>query len=561
MIEGTQGTRDLLLGNEAIARGAVEGGVASVSAYPGTPSTEIGDTLRANADDFEYYMEYSINEKTALETAISASQSGLRSMAIMKHVGLNVAADSLMSFVRSGVRGGCVLAVADDPNMWSSQNEQDSRQYARFVRLPMLTPTSPQEAKDMTAYAFGLSEEIGLPVAVRSTTRVSHSRGPVEFGEVPEVSTEGDFEKEPERLVHIPAHARQLKPKMLEKIEAVKERFEDVPFTWLEAADDADSEVGIVTPGVSYNYVRESLDWTGIDADLLKLGTPYPLPEAQLRAFLESHERVLVVEELDPVVEDAVRILAQRHGIDVDVSGKYDDVIPRAFELTTERVTKALTEYFDADSPFDFDAQEEAKAAADDKLVGRPPQFCPGCAHEQVYDAMKAVLGDDAIYAGDIGCYTLGINKGALDIQFAMGAGAGFASGLAQFNDDPVVATIGDSTFYHTGVPGLLNAIYNDADATLVVLDNRVTAMTGHQPNPSTGWNAVEEETVPMPIEDIARAAGASFVEVIDSYRTDSVEATIEEAVATEGVSVVVARAPCVLFDREYGHRLEEIES
>lgn len=558
MIEGTQGTRKLLLGNEAIARGAVEGGAAAIAAYPGTPSTEIGDTLRADADAFEYYMEYSINEKTALETAISASQSGLRSMAIMKHVGINVTADSLMSLARSGVRGGFVLSVADDPNMWSSQNEQDSRQYARFVRMPMLTPTSPQEAKEMTAYAFELSEDLGLPVAVRSTTRVAHSRGPVDFGEVPEVSTEGDFEKEPERLVHIPAHGRQLKPKLLEKIEAAKERMEDLPFTWIDEAGDG--EVGIITPGVSYNYVRESLDWMDVDADLLKLGTPYPLPEAQVRAFLEGHEKVLVVEELDPIVEEAVRILAQRHDIDVEISGKYDEVVPMPYELTTERVTKALTEYFDVDAPFDFEAQEEAQAAADGDLIGRPPQFCPGCPHEKTFDAIKAVLGDDAIYAGDIGCYTLGVNKGALDIQFAMGAGTGFAAGLAQFNDEPVLATIGDSTFYHTGVPGLLNAIYNDADTTVVVLDNRTTAMTGQQPNPSTGWNAVEEETEPMPIEDIARAAGAPFVEVVNPYQSDSIEGTIEEAVATEGTSVVVARAPCVLFNQEYGQQLEEIE-
>lgn len=559
MIEGTQGTRKLLLGNEAIARGAVEGGAAAIAAYPGTPSTEIGDTLRADADSFEYYMEYSINEKTALETAISASQSGLRSMAIMKHVGINVTADSLMSLARSGVRGGFVLSVADDPNMWSSQNEQDSRQYARFVRMPMLTPTSPQEAKEMTAYAFDLSEDLGLPVAVRSTTRVAHSRGPVDFGEVPEVSTEGDFEKEPERLVHIPAHGRQLKPKLLEKIEAAKERMEDLPFTWIDEAGDGD--VGIITPGVSYNYVRESLDWMDVDADLLKLGTPYPLPEAQVRAFLEGHETVLIVEELDPIVEEAVRILAQRHGIDVEISGKYDEVVPMPYEMTTERVTKFLADYFDVDAPFDFEAQEEAQAAADGDLVGRPPQFCPGCPHEKTFDAIKAVLGDDAIYAGDIGCYTLGVNKGALDIQFAMGAGSGFASGLAQFNDEPVLATIGDSTFYHTGVPGLLNAIYNDADTTLVVLDNRTTAMTGQQPNPSTGWNAVEEETEPMPIEDIARAAGAPFVEVVNPYQSDSIEEAIEEAVATEGTSVVVARAPCVLFNQEYGQQLQEIET
>ncbi|MEF8830247.1 MAG: hypothetical protein V5A23_01760, partial [Halobacteriales archaeon] len=302
---------ELLLGNEAIARGALEGGVGSVSAYPGTPSTEIGDTLRGLSDDYGFYMEYSVNEKAALETGIAAAYSGLRSLVVMKHVGLNVAADTFMSLAHAGVDTGLVMVVADDPNMWSSQNEQDTRWYARFARVPVLEPTDPQEAKEMTAAAFELSEAVGHPVIVRPTTRISHTRAPVSLDEIPEVARGDGYDPDPQRHVQVPAHGRQLKPKLLQRIEEVRDVLEDSRFNQVETIGDPDG-VGVLASGIAYNYVRESLDWLDADADVFKLATPYPLPENRVGSFLRAHDRVLVVEELDPVVEDSVRSLAQR---------------------------------------------------------------------------------------------------------------------------------------------------------------------------------------------------------------------------------------------------------
>ena len=558
MVNGPPGETHLLLGNEALARGALEAGVGSVSAYPGTPSTEIGDTLRAVAEEYDLYMEYAVNEKTALETAIAASMSGVRSMAVMKHVGLNVASDTFMALAHGGVETGLVMVVADDPNMWSSQNEQDSRNYAQFAKVPMLVPATPAEAKEMVPYAFELSESVGAPVILRPTTRISHSRGPVELGEMPERTTTGRFDPDRSRTVHIPAHGRQMKPQLLERLEAARTALEDSPFTWTEAGE---GDVGIVASGIAYNYVREALDWMDLEAPVLKLGTPYPLPEDRIEGFLADLEGVLVVEELDPIVERDIRVLVQQRDLDVSVAGKLDDVMPMSFELTTERVAEHLAAFYGVDPPVDFDAIDTAQDEAAAITIPRPPELCPGCPHERVFTALGNVFDDETtVYPGDIGCYTLGVNYGKIDIQFSMGAGTGFAAGFPHFTDQDVVATIGDSTFYHGGIPGLLNAIYNDADTTIVVLDNQVTAMTGQQPNPGTGWRATGEDADRIPIEDIAEAAGADFVDVVTPYDVESVEDALRAAADTEGVSVVVARAPCVLFKQEHGERLAAID-
>ena len=559
MVKGKKGDKKLLLGNEAIARGSIEGGLQSISAYPGTPSSEIPDTLRKYAEHFGYYMEFSTNEKTALETAMSASWSGLKSMAVMKHVGLNVASDSFMSLAHTGVKGGLVLTVADDPNMWSSQNEQDTRNYAKFANVPLLDPSSPQEAKEMASYAFKLSEEVELPVILRPTTRISHTRGDVEFGDVPEIHYKGDFQKDTSRWVTTPANARKLKPKLLERKEKARDIFEESEFNWIEG--DTENNTGVIASGISYDYVKEAMEWMNLDFKLLKLGTPYPLPKERMTEFLESVDEVLVVEELDPIVEEAIRILTQRRNIDVEISGKMDDYVPMSYEMSTKRAAKSFAKFFDVETPVDFESLEETHENSSELLSPRPPELCPGCPHEYVFKAMKNVLGDDAIYPSDIGCYTLGVNEplNAVDTTFAMGGSAGFAAGMPHFNDEPVVATIGDSTFFHTGIPGMLNAIYNNSDTTLIVLDNRVTAMTGHQPNPSTGWTAVEEESDIMSIEKIAEAAGADYVDVVDSYQQENVEKSIEEAVDTEGVSVVVARQPCVLFRQEFQEKSKQL--
>ncbi len=559
MVKGEKGDKKLLLGNEAIARGAIEGGLQAIAAYPGTPSSEIPDTLRKYADHFGYYMEFSTNEKTALETAMSASWSGLKSMAVMKHVGLNVASDSFMSLAHTGIEGGLVLAVADDPSMWSSQNEQDTRNYAKFANVPLLDPSSPQEAKEMASYAFELSEEVKLPVILRPTTRISHTRGDVEFDDVPEINYEGNFEKNEERWVTTPNNARKLKPKLLERQEEARDIFEESEFNWIEG--DTESNVGVIASGISYDYVKEAMEWMNLDFKLLKLGTPYPLPKERINEFLETIDRVLIVEELDPIVEEEVRILAQRRNLDIEISGKMDDYVPMSYEMSTKRIAKSFAKYFDIEPPIDFQDLENTYDKSKDLLVPRPPELCPGCPHESVFKAMKNVVGDDAIYPSDIGCYTLGVNEplNAVDTTFAMGGSTGFAAGMPHFNDEPVVATVGDSTFFHTGIAGMLNAIYNSSDTTIIVLDNRVTAMTGHQPNPSTGWTAVEEKSDIMSIEDIAEAAGADYVDVVDSYQSEDVEKSIQKAVDTEGVSVVVARQPCVLFRQEFQEKSKQL--
>ncbi len=559
MVKGEKGDKKLLLGNEAIARGAIEGGLQAIAAYPGTPSSEIPDTLRKYSDHFGYYMEYATNEKTALETAMSASWSGLRSMAVMKHVGLNVASDSFMSLAHTGVKGGLVLTVADDPSMWSSQNEQDTRNYAKFANVPLLDPSSPQEAKEMANYAFKLSEKVELPVILRPTTRISHTRGDVEFSDVPEIDYEGNFEKNTKRWVTTPANARKLKPKLLKRKEEARNIFEESDYNWVEG--DSKSDVGVIASGISYDYVKEALGWMQDEVKLLKLGTPYPLPKERIAKYLKNIEKVLIVEELDPIVEEAIRILVQRRDIDIEISGKMNDIVPMNYEMSTKRAAKSLSKYLDTKTPIDFEDLKEKHEKINELLVPRPPELCPGCPHDSVFRAMKNVLGDDAIYPSDIGCYTLGVNEplNAVDTTFAMGGSTGFASGMPNFNDKPVVATVGDSTFFHSGISGMLSAIYNNSNTTIIVLDNRVTAMTGHQPAPSTGWTAVEEKTDLIPIEDIADAAGAEFVEVVDSYQTEEVEDKIEKAVETEGVSVIVARQPCVLFRQEFQEKSEQL--
>ncbi|MFB6114608.1 MAG: indolepyruvate ferredoxin oxidoreductase subunit alpha [Halodesulfurarchaeum sp.] len=558
---GTERSGDtrLLLGNEAIARGALEAGIGAVSAYPGTPSTEIGDTLRDVADEHGLYVEYAINEKTALETAIAASFSGVRSMAVMKHVGLNVASDTFMALAHAGVGAGLVVVVADDPNMWSSQNEQDTRRYAEFARVPVFSPASQDEARRMVPEAIELSESVKSPVVLRTTTRLSHSRGVVDLGPVPDRRTTGRFEPDHDRTVHIPANRDSLKPALLTRIELAGEVLADSPFTTLVPGE---ASVGVIADGFAANYVREALSLLDLDAPILELGHPYPLPEERIRAFLKSVESVIVVEEVDPVVEESVRVIAQEAGLDTTIAGKRDGVMPMAFELTTDRVTWALADYLDLEAPVDVSTINTVEAEAAKITLPRPPQLCPGCPHERVFSAMETVLADeDVIFPGDIGCYTLGVNYDMVDIEFAMGAGTGFASGFPHFTDQTVVATIGDSTFYHGGIPGLLNAIYNGADTTIVVLDNQVTAMTGQQPNPATGWTATGRDADRIPIEDIAEAAGADFVRVVKPYDRETVEAALETAVETEGVSVVVARAPCVLFKRAEGDRLAEVET
>ena len=557
------GEKVLLLGNQAIARGALEANIAVYAAYPGTPSSELTDTMAIVAKKAGVYMEYSTNEKVAFETALAAAWSGLRAMTAMKHVGLNVAADTFMSAVGMGVEGGFVIMVADDPSMWSSQNEQDTRVYGKFANVPVLEPSSPQEAKEMTKYAFELSEKFKHFVILRTTTRSSHARGEVVLGELPEeIKTGkrkfGKFEKDPERFVDIPAHARKFHPLILEKIEKIREEFNDMPFNWIEG--DENAKVGIIAPGLAYAYVKEALHWLGVEnVKILKLGTPFPVPYGLLEKFMDGLEKVLIVEELEPVVEEQVKTWAYDRGLRIPIHGK--DLVPRVYEMTTRRAVTAIAKFLGLKLPIDYEELDEKYRKALEIVPPRPPSLCPACPHRNSFYAIRKATHARGIYPSDIGCYTLGVLPPlqTVDTTVAMGGSIGIAHGLeiAQHGSiseeqrkkekKMIVATIGDSTFFHTGLPALANAIYNRSNIVIVVLDNLVTAMTGDQPNPSTGQTP-HGMGKRIAIEDVAKAMGADFVAVVDPYDIKATYETVKKALEVEGVSVIVSRQVCALY-------------
>jgi indolepyruvate ferredoxin oxidoreductase alpha subunit len=513
-----------MTGNEAIARGAWEAGVRVAAAYPGTPSTEILEAL-ALYPAHELHAQWSTNEKVALDVAIGASFAGRRALAAMKHVGLNVAADAFMSQTYIGVNGGLVLAVCDDPGIHSSQNEQDTRLYGLLGNVPVLEPADAQEALDFTRFAFELSERFDTPVILRSTTRLSHTRSAVRVGEREEPA-ERRFREQPSKNVMIPAHARQRHPALLERERALQDYLGASPMTRWERGSTG---FGVITAGVCYTYVREALPE---NASVLKLAASWPLPERLLREFCASVERVFVVEELEPVIEREARACG------LAVEGK--SLFPRVGELSTELVRTGL------ERAGVLPARPRSAAWAPQPLV-RPPVLCAGCPHTTAYMAVRAL---DARVAGDIGCYTLAALDPlrGIDTSVAMGSSIGIAVGMAKAGEPrPVVATIGDSTFLHAGLPALIDAVYNDADITVLLLDNHITAMTGGQDHPGTGKTLRGEPAPRVDYEALIRAIGVKWVRKVDSYDLAQVHQTLREAAAYKGVAVVISDRPCVL--------------
>ncbi len=546
----------ILLGNEAIARGALEAGVGVVTGYPGTPSTEVLDSLASVTRETGVYVEYSVNEKAAFESALAAAWARIRSMTIMKHVGLNVAADPLLSSVGTGVNAGFIIMVADDPSMWSSQNEQDTRYYALFSNVPVVEPVSPQEAKDMVMEVFNLSEKHGHPIILRTTTRVSHMLGDVMLGPLPEDIIKGnirtgDFQKDIPRYTVIPAHARKMRPKILEKIERIREDLEDWPFNWIENPEE---KTGILASGISYAYVKEALEKTGLhNIKILKLSTPFPIPQKTLKEFLEDTKKVLIVEELEPIVESQVKQFVYDHGYDVEVVGK--KLVPRIYELSTTKVLRAVSLFMGKPMSSYVDKILERKKSLEKDLPPRPPTLCPACPHRNTFFAIRKAVSPRSIFPSDIGCYSLGLMPPlkTVDTIIDMGASISNAHGLDKAinrkeKKKMIVATIGDSTFFHTGIPALANAIYNNSNIVVVVLDNRVTAMTGHQPHPGTGITP-SSNGKEIRIEDVAKALGANYVRVVDPYNIRETIQTIKEASESPGVSVVIARRACSLIE------------
>ncbi|MEB2836177.1 MAG: indolepyruvate ferredoxin oxidoreductase subunit alpha [Desulfurococcales archaeon] len=546
---GPPGAEVLLLGNEAIARGALEAGLGFASAYPGTPSTEIVETLASVAKKLGIYVEWSTNEKVALEAAFAASASGVRALAAMKHVGLNVAADAFMSISYVGVRSGLLIVSAEDPSMWSSQNEQDNRFYGMMAYVPVFEPHSPAEAKEMAATALDFSEKLGTPILMTPTTRVSHTRGPVKLGQLRPRAPKGYFKKDPKRFTLIPAHARERRKAIIERWMRVKEAVNDLPFNRVEGS----SRVVIVASGISYAYVREAVDRLGLDVAVAKVGTPVPLPARLVREAIAGAERVLVVEELEPVVEMQLKDLVASEGLDVEVHGK--DYVGYEGEMTLDRAARAILEFMGKNP---LETPWRAGNTVDLELPERPPAMCPGCPHRATYFALRKAVNSlslKAVYSGDIGCYSLGVLPPfqEQDLILEMGGSIGAANGLARVAEGQVaIAIIGDSTFYHAGLPALANAVYNGNPLLVLVMDNRVTAMTGEQPNPSTGITAMGEKARWIPIEDVARGLGVEKVVVFDPYNLKEAFNALRDAlkyvVDNKKPAVAVARRACSLY-------------
>jgi indolepyruvate ferredoxin oxidoreductase alpha subunit len=522
--------KELLMGNEAIARGVLEAGIKVVTAYPGTPSSEIPMTISRIAKEYNLYFEWSTNEKVAYEVAFAGAATGLRSMVTMKHVGLNVAADAFMASAEVGVDGALVVVSADDPSMHSSQNEQDNRYFARLANIPCIEPVSPQEAKDFTIKACEISEKYNLPVMLRTTTRVNHTRGDVEIGEVVTLERTPHFEKNAKRFVTVPANARVLKLKLLEKMKSVK----------IDMDTTEGSGIGIIASGIAYNYVKEAVAMLDMDAEIYKLAVTHPL-SGTVTDFLRRHDEVFVVEELEPIVETEVRAIAQKEGIPVTIYGK--EFVPREFELNTTRVTNAFKKYkgLPEEIPKEY------------TIPVRPPVLCPGCPHRATFYAMKRAA-PKGVYPSDIGCYTLGVVPpvSAVDTCLCMGASIGFSCGLSKFIPEKVICSIGDSTFMHTGLPALVNAVYNQNKFVIVILDNETTAMTGHQPHPGTGVTGMGEKVPKVYPEKLAEAMGI-HTDVVDPHDVKTTVKVMKEAVKSNELRVVVARRPCIFVDGERG--------
>ncbi len=513
--------KKLMIGNGAVAAGLHDGGLGVVSSYPGTPSTEITEFL-AKYDDI--HSEWAPNEKVAAEVAFGASLAGARSACAMKHVGLNVAADPLFTLSYTGVNGGMVICVADDPAMHSSQNEQDSRHYAIAAKVPMLEPADSQEAYTFAKNAFELSEKYDTPVLLRMCTRIAHSQSIVETDEpIPAVLKE--YEKNPAKYIMMPGNAIKRHPIVEARTQALTQLAEDCIYNTVEMNSD---EIGIITSGCSYLYVKEAL---GDSASILKIGMPNPLPEKLIRDFASKVKKLYVIEELDPIIENHVRSMG------IEVIGKEKFSILGEFSQQTIREA--------------FGLPTGESASADSPIPNRPPMMCAGCPHRGMFYTLAK---NKITVHGDIGCYTLGAVPplSALDSTLCMGASV---SGLHGYNlargeeaEGKSVAVIGDSTFIHSGMTGLVNVAYNATNSTVIILDNSITGMTGHQQNPTTGYNIKGDPAAKVDLEALCRALGINRVRVVDPYDLKACETAVKEELAAKEPSVIISRRPCVLL-------------
>ena len=527
--------KQLMLGNEAVARGLYEAGCDFVSSYPGTPSTEITEAV---AKYQEVYAEWAPNEKVAMEAAFGACLAGKRSFCGMKHVGLNVAADPLFTIAYTGVNAGMVIGVADDAGMHSSQNEQDSRHYARASKIPMLEPSDSAEALAFTKLAYELSEQFDTPVLLKMCTRIAHSQSVVETADRVEASK--TYEKNPQKYIMMPGNAKRRHPVVEERTKALSAWAEDCAINRVEAGSDHSR--GIITSSTSYQYVKEVC---GDKYPVMKLGMIWPLPEKKIRDFAASVDELVVVEELDSFIE------AHCLSLGLKVTGK--DTFPCIDEFSQNLVAAKLNA-----------AVPETGAKVADAIPARPPVMCAGCPHRGLF----YTLAKNKITAlGDIGCYTLGAVPplGALDTTICMGASISGAHGFTKAQngaaDNKTVAVIGDSTFMHSGITGLVNVAYNESNATIIIVDNSITGMTGHQQNPTTGFNLKGDPCTKIDLETLCRAVGIRRVRVVDPYNLAETEAAIKEELAAPEASVIISRRPCALLKYVKHNKPVRVES
>ncbi len=531
-------TIELLMGNQAMAMGAIHAGVQVVTGYPGTPSTEVLETIASKKID-ETYVEWSVNEKVALEVAAGASMAGKRALVTMKQVGLNVASDPLMCLAYIGIKGGMVVLVADDPGPISSQTEQDTRQFGIYSKLPVFDPSSVEEAYEMMKDAYDYSEKYETPVILRPTTRICHGYASMEMShEIRRHETDG-FKKD-SRWVIFPKLSYEAHLKIASRNPKIGEDFSSYRFNTIEGSGN----IGVVSSGVSYVYTKEALSLLNTECKLLKISTPYPFPEKLAVEFLQSVDRVLVLEELDPVIEKELIYLCGKYKIDVDIKGKLSLDVKQAGENSCESNAEALAKHLNID--YKIPVIEDNLP----ELPTRPPVLCAGCPHRASFYAVKqAMKGKKAVFAGDIGCYTLGnaMPLDMVDTCLCMGAGVTNTQGIHRAEPDTTnFAFIGDSTFFHSGITGVINSVYNNTNMVLVVLDNSTTAMTGHQPHPGTGTTMMGNIAEKISIPAILEAIGVKDIKIVDPLNLDEAKKAVSHAATVEGVSAIIYKSPCI---------------
>jgi len=522
--------KKILLGNEAIVRGALEAGVQFVSTYPGTPASEIGNTFFKIAKKAGVYFEFSTNEKVAMEAGVGASFSGLKTLIAMKNFGLNVASDALLPFVYTGTKGPTVIVVADDPSCHSSaQSEESSRAFASLAHIPVLEPSDPQECKDFVKLAFKISQRYNIPVLVRTTTRVSHQKMPVQLGPLTKQVRLGKFVKNVHQFVTMPPRVLEMKRELLGKIEQIRGLSEK-----RSTARGSASTTGIITSGISYLYVMEALKELKLNLPVLKLDFFYPLSDKKIKSFIKNLKKVLIVEELEPYLEKEVKSLAKEVNCKLLIFGK--DLIPEVGELKPEIVTSALAKVANR-------KYKEVKVKQV-PIIRRWPQLCPGCPYWLVFGGVKKAVDEkEVVFGGDIGCYMLaGLPPHLIqDYLSCMGSSIGIAHGIKKATKQKLITFIGDSTFFHSGIPALINTVFNKSNPLIIIMNNQTTAMTGHQPYPGVCG---------IKIENIVRACGVKHLKVIDPVKQAEFIKTVKEFVKKPEVSVIIARHPCIFVKK-----------